>query len=319
MKTIRLKNIVIGLSFIFSGFSYGQQDAQYTQYMYNTISINPAYAGSRGVLSIVGLHRSQWVGLDGAPRSLTLSGHTPLGGKNQVGIGISLVRDEIGPTQETYLDIDFSYTIQTSEIGKLSFGLKAGGHLLDVDFNKLTRFDINDPNFENSIENKFSPNVGVGLYYHTNKFYIGLSAPNLLETDHFDESATTTSSNSSSFIARERINYYLIMGYAFDLSTEVKLKPALLAKAVSGAPLQVDVSASLLLYDKFIIGGGYRWDAAVSGILGFQLSDSMLIGFAYDRETTELGNTSFNDGSYEVLIRYEFFKKYNRMITPRFF
>ncbi|WP_459212447.1 PorP/SprF family type IX secretion system membrane protein [Aquimarina rhabdastrellae] len=319
MKTLKTIKIVAVLSCLFSVMAYGQQDAQYTQYMYNTIAINPAYAGSRGVMSITGLHRSQWVGLDGAPRSITLSGNTPLGKRNQVGLGVSIVRDEIGPTEETYFDIDFSYTIRTSRKGKLSLGLKAGGHLLDVDFDKLTKFDINDPNFQNSIENKFSPNVGIGFYYHTDKFYAGISAPNLLETDHFDESATVGQNNASSFIARERINYYFITGYAFDLSTEIKLKPAVLVKAVSGAPLQVDLSASFMFYNRFIVGGAYRWDAAFSGLLGFQVSNSMLIGLAYDRETTELGNTSFNDGSYEVLVRFELFKTYNRIITPRFF
>lgn len=296
-----------------------QQDSQYTQYMYNTISVNPAYAGSRGVMSITGLHRSQWVGLDGAPRTQTLAMNTPIGLKNQMGLGISIVNDEIGPTSETYFDIDFSYTIPTSDRGKLSFGLKAGGHLLNVDFQKLTKYDINDPNFENDIDNKFSPNVGVGLYYHTHRFYLGLSAPNILETDHFKESATIGSNDSSTFIAEERINYYLITGYTFDLSTEVKFKPALLTKLVFGAPLQVDVSANFLLYERLTLGAAYRWSAAWSAMVGFQLSDSMMIGFSYDRETTELGKAQFNDGSYEVMLRFELFRKYNRMLTPRFF
>ncbi|MFC5044144.1 type IX secretion system membrane protein PorP/SprF [Aquimarina sp. TRL1] len=298
---------------------YSQQDAQYTQYMYNTISVNPAYAGSRGVMSISGLHRSQWVGLDGAPRTQTLSMNTPIGESNRVGLGVSIVNDEIGPTQETYFDIDFSYTIPTSDVGKLSFGLKAGGHLLNVDFQRLSKFDVNDPSFENNIDNKFSPNVGIGLYYHTPRFYLGLSAPNLLETEHFDESATVGGNDSSAFVAKERINYYLITGHTFDLSSDVKFKPALLTKLVLGAPLQVDLSASFLLYERLSFGVGYRWDAALSGMVGFQVSDGLMVGFAYDRETTELGKAVFNDGSYEVLLRFELFKKYNRMLTPRFF
>ncbi|MFC5044188.1 type IX secretion system membrane protein PorP/SprF [Aquimarina hainanensis] len=296
-----------------------QQDAQYTQYMYNTISVNPAYAGSRGVMSITGLHRSQWVGLDGAPQTETISLNTPIGESNKVGLGVSFINDKIGPTQEMYLDIDFSYTIPTSDIGKLSFGLKVGGHFLDVDFTKLREFDIEDPTFQNNIDNKFSPNVGVGFYYHTDKFYAGLSAPNLLETEHFDESATVGNNDSSTYIARERINYYAIVGHVFDLSTEVKFKPALLTKVVFGAPLQVDVSANFLLYERLTLGLGYRWDAAFSAMAGFQISDGMMIGLAYDRETTELGKAQFNDGSYEVFLRFELFKKYSRFLTPRFF
>ncbi|WP_299439593.1 type IX secretion system membrane protein PorP/SprF [uncultured Aquimarina sp.] len=305
---------------LISNCAIAQQDAQYTQYMYNTISVNPAYAGSRGVMSIMGLHRSQWVGLDGAPRTQTLTLNTPIGDNNRVGLGLSIVNDEIGPTDETYFDIDFSYTIPTSDTGKLSFGIKAGGHLLNVDFDKLSQFETGDPLFSNgNIDNKFSPNVGAGIYYHTDKFYVGLSAPNLLETDHFDEEASIDSNGNSSFIAEERINYYLIAGHVFDLSDTVKFKPAVLSKLVFGAPLQVDISANFLLYDKLTFGVGYRWSAAFSAMAGFQVSDSLMIGFAYDKESTELGRTQFNDGSYEVMLRFELFRKYNRMLTPRFF
>ncbi|TPN85451.1 PorP/SprF family type IX secretion system membrane protein [Aquimarina algicola] len=295
-----------------------QQDAQYTQYMYNTISVNPAYAGSRGVLSIMGLHRSQWVGLDGAPRTQTLTINTPIGDKEKVGLGLSIVNDEIGPTDETFFGVDFSYTIRTSDTHKLSFGLKAGGHLLNVDFQRLSEFTEGDPLFENNIDNRFSPQVGIGVYYHTDRYYLGLSAPNLLETNHFDESSTQDS-DAVSFLAEERINYYLIAGYVFDINPDLKFKPALLTKAVSGAPLQVDVSANFLLYNRLTLGAAYRWSAAVSGMVGFQVSDAMMIGFAYDRETTQLGQTQFNDGSYEVMLRFELFKKYKRMLTPRFF
>ena len=298
---------------------FSQQDAQYTQYMYNTISVNPAYAGSRGVMSIMGLHRSQWVGLDGAPRTQTLTLNTPIGENNKVGLGLSVVNDEIGPVDETYINIDFSYTIPTSEYGKISFGLKAGGHLLNVDLPSLSLFNENDNLFEAAVDNKFSPNVGLGVYYHTDKLYLGLSVPNLLETNHFDESSTSSSSDAVSFLAEERMNFYVIAGYVYEINQDVKLKPAILTKLVFGTPLQVDLSANVLLYNKFTLGLAYRWSAAVSALAAFQVSDSMMLGFAYDRETTDLGNTQFNDGSYEVMLRFELFRKYNRMLTPRFF
>ena len=318
MKGI-IKRVCFGISSLaLIPFVSAQQDAQYTQYMYNTMSINPGYAGRRDVLSIVGLHRSQWVGLEGAPRTQTLALHSPLGETGKVGLGFSAINDEIGPTKETYFDIDFSYRIKTSENGNLSFGLKAGGHLLDVDFDELNLFTSSDVRFEQNIDNKFSPNVGVGLYYYTPKFYLGLSAPNLLETDHFDE-GNLNNSDGSSVIAEERINYYLMSGHTFTLSEDLLFKPAVLAKVVVGAPLQVDVSANFLLYERITLGAAYRWDAAVSGLAGFQVSDQLLIGFAYDWETTDLGNTQFNSGSYEVMLRFELFKKYNRMLTPRFF
>ena len=289
-----------------------QQDAQYTQYMYNTIVVNPAYAGSRGVLSMAGLYRTQWIGLDGAPDTFTLNLNTPV--SERVGIGLSVVNDEIGEgtSQETYIDASFSYTIPTSDTGKLSFGVKAGGHLLNVDFSRLANFGV-EPNLPN-IDRRFSPNFGAGIYYHTEKFYTGLSVPNILETEHFDESGV-----SSSFLAEERINWYLIAGYVFDLNPDLKFKPAVLFKAVSGAPLQADLSANFMLNNKFTLGAAYRWDAALSALFGFQLTDQLLLGLAYDKETTALGNTSFNDGSFEIFLRYELLTKYKKVITPRFF
>ncbi|WP_340076726.1 type IX secretion system membrane protein PorP/SprF [Leptobacterium sp. I13] len=316
MKTYNLAAIL--LMTLLNCQVYAQQDAQYTQYMYNTLSVNPGYAGSRGVLSFAGLYRSQWVGLDGSPETQTLNIHSPIGETGRVGLGLSIVNDRIGDgvNEETYFDVAFSYTIPTSEKGKLSFGLKGGGHLLNVDFTKLRQFQPELTAADN-INNKFSPNVGLGVYYHTNKFYLGVSAPNLLETDHFDES--NNSNNAVSFLAEERINYYAITGYVFDLNSNVKFKPALLTKIVSGAPLQVDMSANFMFNNTFILGGAYRWDAAVSALAGFQISDSFMLGLAYDKEVTELGGTRFNNGSFEVFLRFELLKNFEKAVSPRFF
>lgn len=294
---------------------FAQQDPQYTQYIYNPVVINPAYAGNRGVLSVVGLHRSQWVGLDGAPRTQSLSIHSPIN-ESKVGLGVSIVNDALGPQQETYIGVDFSYTIETSDFGRLSFGLKGGGRLLDVNFDQLNLLDPTDINFAQNIDNQFSPVVGVGLYYHSQKFYAGLSVPNVLETNHFDES---NQPGISSSFAEESINYYGILGYTFDINESVIFKPSTLVKLVAGAPLQVDFSANFLIYEKLHLGAAYRWSAAVSGLVGFQATDSMLIGVSYDRESTDLGDQVFNDGSFEVFLRFELFKKYDRMLTPRFF
>ncbi|MEW7280176.1 type IX secretion system membrane protein PorP/SprF [Aquimarina sp. 2201CG1-2-11] len=312
------KNYILTiLLIILTNVSFGQQDAQYTQYMYNTISINPAYAGSRDAISITGLYRNQWVGIGGAPVTQTLNVHSPIGTSNKVGLGVSIVNDKIGPTQETFLDVDFSYTINTSVEGQLAFGVKAGGHLLDVNFNDLNQYTNSDVLLDTNIDNKFSPNIGIGSYYHTDKFYVGFSAPNLLQTQHFDESSTNNI--ASSFLAKERINYYLIGGYVFNINENLKLKPATLIKGVGGAPLQVDVSANVLFKEKLTLGLAYRWSAAASFLAGFQVSDTIMLGFAYDWETTELGNTEFNAGSYEFVLRYEIFKKQEKVLYPRFF
>lgn len=306
------KLLTIILLFAITKVVTAQQDPQYTQYMYNPTSINPAYAGNRGVMSIIGLHRSQWVGLEGAPRTQSLSIHTPME-NSRVGLGLSLVNDDLGPTNETYFAADFSYTMPVTDNARFSMGIKGGAHLLNVDFNKLDIFDGTDQTFANNIDNRLSPTIGLGLYYHTNKFYLGLSTPNILMTQHFD------SDNSTTFISEERIHYFATAGYVFDLNENIKFKPATLVKVVNGSPLQVDLTANFLFREKLVLGAAYRWSAALSGLIGFQLNDQIMIGFAYDRETTELGNTLFNDGSYEVFLRFELFNSYDKTITPRFF
>ncbi len=289
-------------------FANAQQDAQYTQYMYNTISVNPAYAGTRGALNVVGLYRSQWVGLDGAPETKTLSIHSPFGKK--VGLGLSIVNDEIGPSSETYIDIDFSYTLNVGVTSKLALGIKAGANLLSVDYNKLAGDD--DVIFQDNIDNRFMPNVGIGAYLYDDNYYLGLSSPDLLETEHYDDDEV-----AESYLAKERLHAYLMGGYVFDLDYNLKFKPAFLVKAVDGAPLQVDISANFLFNEKFTIGAAYRWSAAVSGLAGFQISDQLMIGYAYDQETTELRR--YNSGSHEIVLRFELFKNIGSTISPRFF
>jgi len=288
---------------------YAQQDAQYTQYMYNTININPAYAGSRGALSIFGLYRTQWVGLDGAPVTSSFSVNSPINNSN-LGVGVSLVNDKIGPTNENNLSVDLSYTVQTSADFKLSFGIKGTANLFNLDINKLNPEFQGDPQFQD-INNKFSPNIGAGVYWHSDKSYIFLSFPNFIETNRYDDNDVA--------IYKDKINYYLMGGYVFDLDKlqYIKFKPAVLAKMVEGAPLQVDVSANFMFNDKFVVGLAYRWSAALSAMAGFQVSDGLYLGYAYDRETTRLNN--YNSGSHEIFLRYEFFKNNGKITTPRFF
>lgn len=303
MRT-KLFFIVILLS---TYIGHAQQDAQFTQYMYNTININPAYAGSRGTLSIFALHRDQWVGLDGAPKTNTISINTPINNSN-VGLGVSLVNDKIGPTNENQFSVDLSYTIPTSDTWKLSFGIKGTADFFNLDLNKLNPETAGDPQFQN-LNNDFSPNIGAGLYWHSNKAYIGLSVPNFIQTNRYDDNDVA--------IYKDKINYYLIAGYVFDFSQEIKFKPAVLTKMVEGAPLQVDASANFLFFEKLTLGVAYRWDAAVSAMAGFQITDGLYIGYGYDNETTNLKN--YNSGSHEIFLRYEFFKNNSKMTTPRFF
>ncbi|MDC7998779.1 type IX secretion system membrane protein PorP/SprF [Gilvibacter sediminis] len=294
--------------------SFAQQDPQYTQYMYNTQVVNPAYVGSRGSLDFAALYRTQWVGLDGAPETGTFTFNSPIGVAETMGLGMSIVVDRLGPARESNVTVDYSYTINTSDEYKLAFGLKAGIDLLDVDFTLLNIFDEGDV-FENNIDNRLQPQIGAGVYYYSDKFYAGLSVPNFLNTKHFDESEIGPTSAQT--IAAERLHYFFITGYVFDVSESLKFKPAVLTKLVSGSPLQVDLSANFLINDKFTLGAAYRWSAALSGMVGFQATDGLFLGFAYDGETTDL--SGFNDGSYEFFVRFEIFNKPERVLTPRFF
>ena len=302
-----MKTKFLFFALLFTGFvSYAQQDAQYTQYMYNTINVNPAYAGSRGVTSIFGLHRTQWVGLDGAPTTNAFSINAPLG--SNLGGGLSFVNDKIGPTNENTISADISYTIQTSETYKLSFGVKGTANLFNLDITKLNPQDSGDESLQN-LDNNFSPNVGAGVYFHSDKLYLGASVPNFFETKRY--------SDNDFVVNKERMNFYFIGGYVFDVTESLKFKPAFLTKVVEGAPLQVDVSGNFLINEKFVLGAAWRWSAAVSLMAGFQVSDGIYIGYGYDLETTRLRR--FNSGSHEVFLRFELFKRENKIVSPRFF
>ncbi len=303
-----MKTRILFFALLLSSFAgFAQQDAQYTQYMYNTINVNPAYAGSRGVLSVFGLHRTQWVGLDGAPTTNAFSINTPIN-NSKLGVGVSFVNDKIGPTDENTISADISYTVQTSETYNLSFGIKGTANLFSLDVNKLNPADANDPRLYN-FDNNFTPNVGAGVYFHSDKLYVGLSVPNFFETTRYEDNSIA--------VTKERMNAYLIGGYVFDLSPSIKFKPAFMAKTIEGAPLQLDVSGNFLINEKFTIGAAWRWSAAASLMAGFQITDGLFAGYGYDLETTKLSR--YNSGSHEIFLRFELFSKYDKITSPRFF
>ncbi|WP_264526260.1 type IX secretion system membrane protein PorP/SprF [Flavobacterium sp. N502536] len=292
---------------IYSTIGFAQQDSQFTQYMYNTLTINPAYAGSRGTTSIFGLYRTQWIGLEGAPKTGSFSVHTPLN-NSKLGMGVSLVNDKIGPTDETTLSADISYTVPTSATFNLSFGIRGTGNLFSLDPNKLNPERQGDPQFQN-LESVFSPNIGAGLYWYSDKAYIGLSIPAFIETNRYNDNNVS--------IYKDKICYYFIGGYVFDLSPSIKFKPAVLTKMSAGASLQVDLSANFMYNEKFVLGAAYRTNAAVSALAGFQITEGLFVGYAYDFDTTALRN--YNSGSHEIFLRFELFKNQKSIMSPRFF
>ncbi len=287
--------------------SFGQQDPQFTHYMYNTMVVNPGYTGARGHLSGILLHRSQWVGLDGAPRTQSLGIHSPVG--ENVGLGLSVVNDKLGPSTETFIDGNFSYTIPFENNRRLSFGIKAGVRNLNVDFSQGTIQESGDLVFQEDINNRYLGTLGAGLYYHTNDWYVGLAVPNFLTTKQYQD-------NDAS-IAIERLHYFLIAGYVFDINNNLKFKPSAFMKAVPGAPVIFDISGNLLINEKITAGLAYRWDDSVSALAGFQITDQLNIGYSFDYTTTELNK--YNDGTHEIFLRWEFISIDKKLKSPRFF
>lgn len=283
-----------------------QQDSQYTQYIYNTMSVNSAYTGQRNVLSYLGLYRTQWVGVDGAPKTLTFGIHSPLKNEN-LGMGISIVSDQLGPIREDYINLNFSYTIRLNRSTELSFGLKGGLHNLSSDFSRGNSFQNTDVAFNENIS-LFSPTIGAGLYLHSTRSYLGLSAPNFLTTEHYNDYKES--------LASERLHLFLIGGYVFNIDNDIKLKPAFLIKAVSGAPLIADLSINAMFNNRFVFGLAYRWDDSLSGLTGLQVNKTLFIGYAYDYNTS-IGN-KYTGGTHEVMLRFEL-RQINKILSPRFF
>src|SRR5690606_26443147 len=269
--------------------------------------VNPAYAGSRDVLGVFGLYRTQWVGLEGAPETAAFSINAPLGNNNW-GMGLSFISDKIGATDESVISVDLSYAIPVSENFKLALGLKGTGNFFNLDVNKLDMEHASDPQYQN-LGNSFTSNLGAGLYLYSNKTYLGISAPNFFETARYNDQEME--------IYTERLNFYFIGGHVFDLGPELQFKPAVLTKLVQGTPLQVDLSANFMIHGKLVLGAAYRWSSAVSAMVGFQLTHGLFIGYGYDLETTDLSR--YNSGSHEIFLRFELFNKYNNIIAPRFF
>ncbi len=309
MKNYNISMIVVVLTLFWSLNSSAQQDPQYSQYMYNTMVVNPGYTGQREVLSVSALYRNQWVGIDGAPETINLGIHTPLR-NDRFGLGMTIVKDGLGPADEIYVDSNFSYTILLSYIDniKLSFGVKAGVHQLKTDWSKGIHQTLGDETFSRNL-NLFSPTVGTGFYMHSENWYLGLSVPNLINTKHYDD--------FSESLAKEKMHYYLIGGYVFDIDRYTKFKPTFLLKSVSGAPMVTDLSANFLFNEKFTLGLGWRNKDSFSGLAGFQISDELFLGYSYDFSTTQL--QKYNSGTHEIMLRFELSKKTPRFLTPRFF
>ena len=292
---------------------YAQQDPMFTHYAFNTLAINPAYAGTRDALTITGLNRMQWVSFSGAPITQTITAHTPIINKN-IGLGLSLLNDKIGPTNTLSFYVDFSFKIKINEKAKLSFGLKSGLNYKKANLSDLLVTDPSDPMFLADQKSKLLPNFGFGLYYYTDKYYVGISIPKLLE-NNFTENTVNGDAN----LASDKKHYFLIGGAVFNLSEDIKLKPTSFVKVTSGAPIQMDLTANFILKDKFSFGLMYRTGDAFGVLVGMNITDQLSVGYSFDWSMTNK-TFKYNQGSHEIMIRYDLMFKESKIIrSPRYF
>lgn len=285
-----------------------QQDPLYNQYMFNTLAFNPAYAGSADVFTVMALSRHQWVGFEGAPATQTVLAHSPLKAEN-LALGFSAINDRIGPSHQTSAYGDFAYRVRTGTDTRLSFGLKGGVNIYQADLASLTSVEV-DPAKVN-VSSQLLPNFGFGLYWHSPRYYLGASAPKLLENklDAVNGTVVTTTS--------EARHYFLIGGYVFDLSRDIKFKPSFMFRAVEGAPFSLDVNANFLLRERIWFGAMYRLGNAFGAMGQYQVNDQFRIGYAFDLTTTRIG--AYNAGTHEIMLSYDFRFVKGRTISPRYF
>ncbi len=299
-----LLSVVVGF---IGSTAIGQQDPQFAQYFDNTLFVNPAYAGSKEVLNVTAIHREQWVGFNGRPRSTTLSIHSPLPYES-IGIGLTAVNDNIGPLNQTLVYADFSYTLKfKNSKSRLAFGVKGGVNIINGRFTDLETGTADDPKLNQNVHNKVNPNFGFGVYYHLPKFFVGVSVPKILERSYYELSETSI----------ERRHYYGIIGGVFDIGAKWKIRPSGQIKITQGVPVNVDLSAAFIYNDKFWLGALYRWNAAAGAFVQFNITRQFKVGLATEFGVKDI--RKYNDGTFEILLSYDFRFKKQGVRSPRYF
>ncbi len=308
-----MKRIIIALVFFVSSCLQvnAQQEPMYTQYMFNMMAVNPGYAGSRGILSATALYRRQWAGMDGAPETGSIA--FDMATRNEkVGLGIQAYHDKIGITNTSGFYATYAYRIRFRNSGTLAVGLQGGFSNYKADLTKVDLIEGGDPAFAQNI-NAILPAFGSGIYYNTDRFYAGFSIPNLVQSKLRKDQLYY----ETDVLAKKYMHFFFVAGYVFDLGESFKLKPSTLVKAVKGAPVQVDINANLWIKDLVSFGASYRTGDAVAGMFEVQVTNQLRIGYAYDHSITNL--VKYNQGTHEVMLRYEFGWEKGKILSPRYF
>jgi type IX secretion system PorP/SprF family membrane protein len=308
MKTL-IKIILVLVLTLGSLSINAQQAPMYTHYMNNTLVVNPGYAGSRDALTLTALHRSQWVGYSGAPITQTVTVHTPLRNEH-IGIGLSLLNDKIGPSNNTSVFFNYAYMIKLNEKSKLALGLSAGVNIYHANLSTLQLDVQNDPSFQNNINNHITPNFGFGAYYSRERFYAGISVPNLLQNSYL------VVNNIS--VGKEQRHYFFIAGTLLNITDNLAFKPTTLIKVTPGAPIEADLTASFIIVKRLLVGAMYRTGDAFGGLVGFDITDQFHVGYSYDW-SFGVRTGPYNSGSHELVLRYDVLLNKKQIHSPRNF
>ncbi len=319
MKKFIHKNLIAVSLILLVGTSnklMAQYDPMFTQYMFNEMFINPAYAGSKEALAINALHRQQWVGFEGRPVTTTLSLHGPLA-NNKMGVGLSVLNESVadGKLKRNLVYATYAYRIKTGEKGHLSFGLMGGAHIQSNNYATLQTTDLNDVRFSANTGSVLTPNFGAGVYYSTQKFYAGFSIPRMVADNLGISSGGKVEKNIK--VDPTKFHYYFTVGRVFDAGADLKLKPQIMLKAIKNAPVEMDINLNALIMEKLWIGASYRTKADMSFITGLQITPQFLVSYSYDYSLSKIRD--FSSGSHEIGLGYVFGFKGKKIISNRYF
>ena len=305
-----MKKLFTALLILLATSVFAQQDPLFSQYMFNKLVVNPGYAGSRELLAFDAIYRNQWVNIEGAPKTISASLHTPLNNPH-LALGMSILNDRLGPMKYNSVMATFAYRIIFPE-GKLSFGLQAGIKHSGLDYNNLESFDESDPLFIYQIKNKVVPDANFGVYYYTDMYYVGLSSHQLLQ----NQTVVVTDTAGNNQFTKLLTHFYGMAGVALPITDYVVFRPSILAKFVKNAPPQLDLNASFLFSKVLWLGVSYRTEKAISLMTEINVLQNLRIGYSYDIWLNEL--KVYNKGSHEIRLSYDF-NLNKRMLTPRYF
>jgi len=307
-----MKKVLLLVVLAFSTVSiFAQQEMMVSQYMFNGLLLNPAYAGTHEYFSASVLHRSQWVKFDDSPVSQVFSIDGPIA-KNKLGVGLLVTNDKLGVTSALDVSGNLSYKLDLG-VGHLSFGLKAGISSYSANLNDLVVWDNDDPLYaQGNISNEMVTKFGFGMYYYTEKFYAGLSVPTIYS---IDKGIISENSDEDSYFTQ---HYYLNTGYVFETSSIFAVKPSILVKYEPAAPVEIDINCNFLFFQKFWLGAGYRSGDALVGMLEYNITPQLRAGYAYDYTLTDIAD--YSSGSHEIMIAFDFGKNVQiKTRSPRYF